>query len=602
MPETIAAFRSSLTLVERLKGLMLFRVLLVTTLFGSAILINANTLADLSNVRNAALEALIVLTYGLTILYALIVRMDRGLERLAWAQVALDLVLSGLLVAVTGGLRSSVFLPTLYLPILSAAFVIGRQAALTCAIGVSLFLGSLTLMELGVLPSLSERQDVLTTSQLRATMIQAGSNVLLAFVLSSLTGRLATQLGQARVELQRRQEDIAELQALHDNILASIHSGLLTVDMRRHIIFCNAAAARLTEVHLPEILGKPLGEIFPELAEELHGLGPARVGSEHRAERLFTTVAGREVHLGFSVSALLSADREPRGWIVIFQDLTTIKALEAQAERSERLAAIGQLAASIAHEIRNPLSAISGSVEMLQMFATLESDEQELVEIILRETERLNQLIGDFLNFSRPRALRLDDVDVRQLIEDLLKLFQHRAGQVAVSFKAGDAADAWIVRVDREAIKQALWNLLNNAVEACSPREPLELIEPSLHTQELIMSEELRQSLSEARDHSDDSAPAPTPRIKVSLAVQEYADRRFIVIAVEDDGPGIPQELRERIFEPFFTTKARGTGLGLAIIFRLIEDHGGLLSLEPPKHLGGARFEMRLPSPQPTST
>lgn len=598
MPETIAAFRSSLTLVERLKGLMLFRVLLVTSLFGSAILINANTLADLSNVRNAALEALIVLTYGLTIVYALVLRMDRGLERLAWAQVALDLVLSGTLVAVTGGLRGSVFLPTLYLPILSAAFVLGRQASLTCAVGVSLFLGSLTLMELGVLPSPSEHKELLTTSQLRATMIQAGSNVLLAFVLSVLTGRLATQLGQARVELQRRQEDIAELQALHDNILVSIHSGLLTVDLQRHIIFCNAAAARLTEVQEHEVLGRPLGEIFPELAEELQGLEPQQEGVEHRAERQFTTAGGRELSLGFEVSVLRSADREPRGWIVIFQDLTAIKALEAQAERSERLAAIGQLAASIAHEIRNPLASISGSVEMLQMFATLEPDEQELVEIILRETERLNQLIGDFLNFSRPRELRMDDVDMRRLIEDLLKLFQHRAGQVAVSLTIQPEDGAWIVRVDREALKQALWNLLNNAVEACSPREPLELIEPSLHTQELIMSEELRQSLSDGLELDD----APTPRIDVSLLVQEYGDRRFVVIAVEDDGPGIPQALHERIFEPFFTTKARGTGLGLAIIFRLIEDHGGLLSLEQPKHLGGARFEIRLPSPQTTST
>ena len=598
MPETIAAFRSSLTLVERLKGLMLFRVLLVTSLFGSAILINANTLADLSNVRNAALEALIVLTYGLTIVYALVLRMDRGLERLAWAQVALDLVLSGMLVAVTGGLRGSVFLPTLYLPILSAAFVLGREASLTCAVGVSLFLGSLTLMELGVLPSPSEHKEVLTTSQLRATMIQAGSNVLLAFVLSVLTGRLATQLGQARVELQRRQEDIAELQALHDNILVSIHSGLLTVDLQRHIIFCNAAAARLTEVEVHEVLGHPLSEIFPELAEELQGLEPQQEGVEHRAERPFTTAGGRELSLGFEVSVLRSADHEPRGWIVIFQDLTTIKALEAQAERSERLAAIGQLAASIAHEIRNPLASISGSVEMLQMFATLEPDEQELVEIILRETERLNQLIGDFLNFSRPRELRMDDVDMRRLIEDLLKLFQHRAGQVAVSLTIQPEDGEWIVRVDREALKQALWNLLNNAVEACSPREPLELIEPSLHTQELIMSESLRQSLSEGLELDD----APTPRIDVSLFVQEYGDRRFVVIAVEDDGPGIPQALHERIFEPFFTTKARGTGLGLAIIFRLIEDHGGLLSLEQPKHLGGARFEIRLPSPQPTST
>ena len=378
---------------------------------------------------------------------------------------------------------------------------------------------------------------------------------------------MAGQLGDVEVELEQRRHDVAELKALNANILSSLSSGLVTVDRAGIIIFFNDAAEQIIQTARQDVIDRPLREVFPSIAALLEEMEDDGQGTGRRFEDVLQRPGnGDQVHLGFSFSPLRGAGGVEAGWIVIFQDLSEFKELETVARRSEQLAAVGQLAAAIAHEIRNPLAAISGSVEMLQRSALsaapapgagapeAQSVEQRLLAIVVREVDRLDGLITSFLEYSRPRPLALERVDVGEVLEEVLTLFERKAGarlEVAVEVKADEGAAATVA--DREALTQVLWNLLNNAAEAQAGRDAV--------------------------------------RIEVGLGREDES----LVLAVEDDGPGVSEEAEAHIFQPFFTTKAQGTGLGLATSYRLIESHGGEMRLVPPRRLGGARFEVRLP-------
>jgi two-component system sensor histidine kinase PilS (NtrC family) len=226
--------------------------------------------------------------------------------------------------------------------------------------------------------------------------------------------------------------------------------------------------------------------------------------------------------------------------------------LEGQMRKSERLAAVGELAAAIAHEIRNPLAAISGSVEMLEQMVEIEPQGQTLLQIVLREVERLDVLISEFLDYCRPTDLTIQDTDLGALIDDILTLFGNQSESVDIQWD-GSAENEVLARVDPEAIRQVLWNILNNAAHAASESQ--------------------------------------SPRISVEL--NRTAAR--CVIAIEDSGYGIDPDTRARLFEPFFTTKPGGSGLGLAVSHRVVDEHHGLISVDEGRILSGARFEIRLP-------
>lgn len=572
------------TLERRLKGLMFFRVLLVTSLFGAAIFANAQTVTALSTPRNILHLGMIISTYALTIAYALLLpRLDR-LEPLAYFQIGTDLVLAILLVSTTGGLRTSAFLFTLYLPIIAAALLTQQKFAIGCACFVSLFILQSAATALGAFDT-PHPLDVIITGPTRAIITEASVNILFAFLLAWSSGELAKQLGEAKSDFEQSQADLLELQALNQNILASLNSGLLTLDQDDRIIFFNKAAEQISGLRSQHVLGSSLGELFPTLVDQLSAT-PSN-SQQPRFEGPFVTPSGEELYLGFSTSPLLDASGTHNGQIIIFQDLSLIKALREQAQRSEQMAAIGQLSAAIAHEIRNPLASISGSVEMLQMLATLSEDEDALMNIIIKEVERLNELISDFLDFSRPKQLHKEPTFLPDLVEETLQLFRHRSHDITLTYNALGARTKRPIMLDREAIRVLMWNLLNNAADAMnsSPsQEPPEMI--PLAPSDFPLSSPLPSI-----DELSEELEASSKHIDVTLE----AGDTHITLSVEDNGPGISDEIAKHIFEPFFTTKTTGTGLGLATSFRLIEDHGGILSIENPTRLQGARFVISLP-------
>jgi len=235
------------------------------------------------------------------------------------------------------------------------------------------------------------------------------------------------------------------------------------------------------------------------------------------------------------------------GLLVTFQDLTEVKTLEEQLKRTDRLAAVGRLASGLAHEIRNPLASISGSIQMLREDDGLGEENRRLMEIVLKEVDRLNLLLGDFLNFARPAPLQPATVDLAVMLNELVELLRAGGQLRGVTLVQHYPVQA-PVEIDRQKMRQALWDLLLNAVEAAKP--------------------------------------SGTVRIAVNLLDGE--------IAIEDSGPGLDDKVRERIFEPFFTTKEKGTGLGLANVYANIAAHGGRVSAEASS-LGGARFVIDLP-------
>jgi two-component system sensor histidine kinase PilS (NtrC family) len=269
---------------------------------------------------------------------------------------------------------------------------------------------------------------------------------------------------------------------------------------------------------------------------------------------------------------LKNGDGTASGHVVIFQDVTEVVKMESELRRSERLAAIGELSASIAHEVRNPLAAISGSVQILRRRTGESEDEGEngrLMEIVIRETDRLNRLITDFLQYARPGPLRPETVTIGEAVEDVVMMFDSvrpTGVEVAVELEDGLQIDA-----DPAQLRQLLWNLVLNASEAMPEGGTLRI-------RTAMLPRETSQGGAEIRRNGElDAKPAG-----------------WAEIVVADRGAGIPAEVRERIFDPFYTTKSNGSGLGLAAVHRIVEDHGGIVRLE--SEVGeGTTVRLKLP-------
>ena len=530
---------------ERLQGLMLVRVVLITLFLGGFWLFESQSnFSAETSAQGVILIFLIVGTYALTIAYSLFIQRTTEMFWLAAVQITVDILSTAILVGVTGS-SQSIFVLVFYLNVVSAAVVSGRRLAYFSAAATVLMLLALLVIETGL--SIGEQEA-------QTAFFQIALHVSALVIIGLLSGTLAERLGQATRELQDKQANLEELEALNENIVSSLSSGLVTVDPEGRMIYFNQAAQTITGRKLNEILGANIASIFPEIARDISSDLLEETLGQPRYEISFRRTDGSRIQLGLTLSRLTLPNEPKAGWIIVFRDLTEVRKLEGQMRRSERLAAVGELAAAIAHEIRNPLASISGSVEMLQHMGEVSDDGRTLLDITLREVERLDALIREFLDYCRPTDLVLHDVDLRPLIDDVLTLFDHQGKSIEVLRQPAQTSEPAVARIDAEAIRQVLWNILNNAAHAAAEG-------------------------------------STSPQIQVEL-IQGAA--RW-TIAVEDSGPGIEAEAQDRLFEPFFTTKSGGSGLGLAVCHRVVEEHQGLISVTDGHTLRGARFEVRLP-------
>jgi two-component system, NtrC family, sensor histidine kinase PilS len=353
-----------------------------------------------------------------------------------------------------------------------------------------------------------------------------------------LAAKLAERQLHTDVQLAAATRSLADLRALHERIVESIRSGLITTDLHGQIYTFNAAAEEITGYEAKQARGQNasmfFGDMKKQIAVSMQAAASGKVSPRFETDCL--TESGFMLRLGFSIAPLFAESGETSGLVITFQDLTDVRAMEETARRQDRLAAVGRLAASIAHEIRNPLAAMRGSIQMLRAELEGESDQAQLMEIILRESDRLNKIVADYLNYARPRPTELKDIDVSALVRETFKLLKNSPEISDGHALNEDLPDEPVmVKGDAEQLKQVCWNIARNALKAMPDGGAL--------------------SINVAR-----------------------TDANRVNMTFVDDGCGMTPEQVERLFEPF-TSMTGGTGLGLSIVYQIIRDHNGTINV-----------------------
>jgi two-component system sensor histidine kinase PilS (NtrC family) len=485
----------------------------------------------------------IAFSFLVTIVYAGVFRFIRSLSRFGAIQLATDIGIVTSLVFFSGG-ADSIF-GFLYLPITVYGAVLFDRRGAYGAAAVASFGYGMVLVSAAPIELASVLRGTASFERIFPLWVVHTSALLLVALLSSALSRELRIAGEA---LSESASDLVRLRHLHEHTVDSLNSGLLTTDSVR---------------------GSDLEEVLPGVRECL-SMGRETVGGRRpRARMPLLHPDGRKLHLGLASSILRDGEGCASGWVVIFQDVTEVVAMERELRRSERLAGVGQLAADIAHEIRNPLAAISGSVEMLE--AGLGEDDRDpeprrLMGIVLREIDRLDDLITAFLQFARPAPAKRELVDLGAVVEELVGMFEAaRPENVEVEVEIGRDLTAF---ADPTQVRQILWNLILNAVQA------------------MPAGGRIRISVAEVVEKPQEAASE----------VRNDAKREagFVEVTVADTGVGIAPEELERIFDPFFTTKPDGSGLGLATVHRIVEANRGSLRVE--SHVGeGTVLQVRFP-------
>ena len=465
-----------------------------------------------------------VLWFVLSLFFLFLVSVWSEHRLQAMLQVLADLAMVTLVVHVTGGIDSS--LNFLYpLVIVVACMLLPRAwGYLSAALAFILFGTILELDYYLVIPSYSNSHP-----KLKALQVVIFVNLFAYFAIAYLAGLLMSKLRQVDVQLKDASGALENLQALHENIVQSMSGGVITTGLDGRITLVNRAAQQLLEISEAELCGRSVADVFQD---PLPHFGVARADAEVRY------VAGNGFRKTFRVmvSALNVSARNDLGFVYSFDDLTEIRRLEREVRMQDRLAAVGRLAAAIAHEIRNPLTSIAGSVAMLSDAPALNPEERHLLQIVIRESDRLNNIITDFLAYSRGKQYRFERVNLVPLLEDTLTLLEHRLTSESAGIKLERSfakSEAWVL-ADGDKLKQVFWNFSENAVRAIKTTGK---------------SGTLTVSLAERG-----------PDWEMSFA---------------DTGPGINPQQSEKIFEPFQSNFEGGTGLGLAIVYQIVQAHEG---------------------------
>ncbi len=543
--------REQADLYRKLVWVTFFRVAIITVLLGATAVLTFTERDSLTSPVQDLLYRLTVFVYLASLAYLLVLRVGRPRHypALAYVQVFGDVALATFLVWVTGG-ADSIFSFLYSLAVINAAILVYRRgAAIAAAMSAMAYVGLTVGLNARWLPPAAPYlgQPHLTTARLVFNTTIIGGAF---FLVAALASYLTEQVRQTGARLSVAEEDFAALAVLHERIVQSVASGILTVDGAERVTFVNRTGEELLGRSLRSLRHQGLPEVFPELGA---ALGAEESSGSHRGEVAFTRDGERRT-LGFTVSPLSAPDGDARGRVVVFQDLTGLRRMELLVQRNERLAAVGSLAAGLAHELRNPLASVSGSVDLLRQSLPDGATERQLMAIVLRETDRLDGLITDFLSFAHPTPPSFAEVPVARLLGETMEIFRHdpSVAKAVLEVDVPDELRAWC---DEGQVRQVILNLLINAVQATGGEGHIQVL-----------------------------ARAEDPHTLISVA---------------DDGPGIDPELAAQIFDPFFTTKERGTGLGLALVHRIIEAHGGRVEVESSPGRG-SRFQVRLVARPPS--
>lgn len=511
------------------RGLTAALILLATVVYQK--LNHTNFVFDFDPLHWLYLSALLFVTESLAVYVA-----SRFLSRfdlLLQGQIAWDLLFITLLIFLTGGIESP-FAFLFILVILSASVFLQQRQTLIVAAASAIFYGSLIdLQYFGYLPLLT-----LSLPPLHTVLYSVYANILAFFLSAFLGGILSARLRRSEQALKEKEIDFEELDRLNRAIVANIGSGLMTINPAGEIRVFNQGAERMIGKSQSEVYGLDVRDIFPGLT-----IYDGHFIHTRRDEGSFIDSNGKNLTIGFTTSLIAGVGKKEDNLLVSFQDLTHLKEIEELLRRNDRLVAVGQLAAGLAHEIRNPLASISGSVQLLLEGGSMAVNDQRLLQIVMREAERLNLLLSNFLRFARPTPPSIEPHDLALILDELTEVVKKDPRFTGIQFVKDYNGGEFLC--DGGQLRQALLNLLINAAEALNGIGIIRL----------------------------------------------HADIDPVTIRVEDSGPGFLPEVQKQLFNPFFTTKENGTGLGLATVHAIVSAHGGKIEVTRSA-LGGAAFTL----------
>jgi len=539
-------------MLKNVKGLMLGRIIILTLLLTITLLFQLSEKNYFFIPLTNNFYYFIGLFYLVTIAYALSLKKVKNPQRFAFSQIVIDQLFITGLIYFTGGKGS--FFPIAYIfSIIASSMIFYKRGALFSASLSSLLFGLLLLLQLYRWINPLGEPPIYDASQIFYSLII----YMAAFhIVAFLSSALSEELKKKRKELIQKQVDYNQLEAFNRNIIQSLDSGLLTIDLSGNINFLNRTAEKILNRNEEELKETPIYDLFPKISsmiEQTRRNASVPSPDYQRYETLLSNHDGRKIYLGFSISPLTDPEGSLIGHTLIFQDITKFKEMEEGMKRVDKMAAVGVLAAGMAHEIRNPLASLSGSIQMLKSELTLNDYQQHLMEITLRESERLNALITDFLLFAHPPQIHKTLYPIGRIINETLDLFIHSPSfHDGIRILRPNGPEEIQVSIDPDQMKQVFWNLIINSAQAISG------------------GGEIRFQLGKGNDWDGTSLLVSPP----------LREKEWIKISIIDSGSGIVPEEKDKIFEPFFTTKENGTGLGLSIVHKIIENHNGLIKVE----------------------
>jgi two-component system sensor histidine kinase PilS (NtrC family) len=519
----------------RLARLIAVRVVVGTLLLGWAILIQLNRPGSFPI---DPFFFLIGLTYALSITYVAMLRFVDRHPWLADVQLGADAMLVSGFIGLTGGVLS--YFSSLYLlPIMAAAMVQFRRGAVQVAVfSLVLYLGLAVAQYAGMFPSwLGDEGVQLPPRQVAQYTIAI--NVFGFFAIALLSGSLAERLRSADERLQVVTNEIEDLRAFNEYVIDGLLSGLVTTDAEGRILTFNRAASAITGIPVDQAMGQDAAEVLQLPADARMRLTSLVQTRSLRLEFEYRAGDGRLVDIGLMVT-MIAMPNGRSGYLYTFQDVTELRRLERNGRLQQRLAAVGEMAAGIAHEIRNPLAAMSGSMQVLRQELPLSEEQAQLMDIVLRESDRLNDTIRSFLAYARPQTLSFTRLDIAKVVQEAATLLRN-SSEAHVDHIVDvrvPSQPVWY-EADENQVRQIIWNIASNGLRAMPNGG------------------------------------------RLTLAVDEEASdgHHEVVVSVQDEGHGIPADELDNIFQPFRSSFAKGTGLGLAIVHRAVSDYGGVIEV-----------------------
>jgi two-component system, NtrC family, sensor histidine kinase PilS len=539
------------TIRRKLLWLITARAAVISVLLGSAVLI------QIKSPGSFPIDPyffLLGLTFALTVFYSLTLRHAERHRWLVDLQLAADAAIVSGMVFVTGGVNS--YFSTLYvLPIIAASTLqLWRGGIVVGALSSVLYTGIVLTQYLGT-PASPIVVVAENLPPLRVAIYTVGLNVFGFLAVAALTGYLADGLRRADAQLQQASSELADVQAFSRHVVDSLTSGLATTDMTGIVVTYNRAAEAITGLTGSRAIGEPASAVLqlPASLAGLFGPAPGRP-KQTRVEYGFTRTDGRQIEMGLAAVPLMTP-RGETGFILTFQDVTESRKIEREARVQQRLAAVGEMAAGIAHEIRNPLASMSGSIQILRQELPLSDEQGQLMDIVIRESERLNETIRSFLAYARPQRQSMRHLDVRQIITDTATLL-HNSPERSESHRIAVAVpgEPVMLQADEAQIRQIVWNLATNGLRAM-----------------------------------------PSGGILTLAVTPATDDAPYVAISVSDEGVGIAPEELEGIFQPFRGSFERGTGLGLAMVHRIVSDYSGEVKVNSTRG-AGTTVQVRFPA------